>query len=126
MAKVVVNNEATRNYEREVKLNNGMLVIHRNSLGEVLNTYIVTSFRNNKDNPHWVKTTNYCSLVDLENGYLAFEEPCSRSTTELRVLRHLCKCGYPTAHEYTYNDSKIAGSYIDEYVDYEIHLKTEK
>lgn len=122
MAKVVVNNEPTRNYEREVRLNNGMLIIHRNSLGEVLNTYLVTSFRNNKDNPHWVKTTNYCSLVDLENGYLAFEEPCSRNTTELRVLRHLCKC----LGDHRYDDSKIAGSYITEYTDYEIHLKTEK
>lgn len=103
-----------------------MLVIHRDVNDKVLHTYIVTSFRNNKDNAHWRETSKYCSLVNLETGYIAFEEPCSRNTTELRILRHLCSCcDNAGSYDYKYDETRIAGSYIREYKDYEIHLKTE-
>lgn len=75
--------------EAPVKLNNGSLVLHYNKLGDVMGAYIVTSFRNNGrcGDP----TISYCSLVDLDNGYIKFEERCSRSTTVKRVLSHLNK-----------------------------------
>ena len=82
----------SRNYDAPVRLNNGDLVIHYNKLGNVLGVYMVTSFRctgTTKEN-----TANHCSFVDMDNGYLKFEERCSRSTTMARVLSHLNRGDY--------------------------------
>lgn len=66
-----------KKYERDgeipVKLNNGSLVVKGDYKGQ---------------------TTTYCSLVNLDTGYLAFEERASRSTTVQRVLSHLNKGDY--------------------------------
>ena len=74
--------------EVPVKLNNGGLVLHYNKLGDVLGAYIVTSFRDHSGKYGGDQTSTYCSLVNLDTGYLAFEERCSRKTTVQRVLSH--------------------------------------
>lgn len=76
--------------EKSLHLQNGCLVVHYNKMGDVLGAFIVTSFRDQKKALVYKESTaNYCSLVNLETGYLAFEEHCSRHTTVARVLSHL-------------------------------------
>lgn len=118
-----------RNYSRRVRLNNGMVLIHRDVYNRVLGVYMVTSFRNDKDNPtKWRNTAFYCSLINLDNGTIAFEEACTRDTTELRVLRHLCRCGCYSLGQSDFNDEKISGSYIEEVPlhEYTIYLDLHK
>ena len=55
---------------------------------------MVTSFRDSKGDYRGQTTLTYCSLVNLDTGYLAFEERASRSTTVQRVLSHLNKGDY--------------------------------
>lgn len=76
------------NGDTPVKLNNGSLVLHYNKLGDVLGAYIVTSFRDSTGRYKGEQTSTYCSLVNLDTGYIAFEERCSRNTTVQRVLSH--------------------------------------
>lgn len=71
--------------ETPVKLNNGSLVIHY-SRSEVIGAYIVTSYRGLNQQGG---TSQYCSFIDLDTGYIKFEERCSRTTTVGRVLSHL-------------------------------------
>ena len=68
---------------------------------------MVVSFRDNKNKYNGSSTTSYCTLVNLDNGQIAFEERCSRATTERRVLRHLTRAAYsypynPDSHEQDY------------------------
>lgn len=56
-------------------------------------------------------------MVNLDNGQLAFEERCSRATTERRVLRHLTRAGFsypydPNSHE---QDSKFYNMRVQVY-----------
>lgn len=60
----------------------------------MIDVYLVVSFRDNKNKYGHDSTTNYCTLVNLDNGQIAFEERCSRATTERRVLRHLTRTGF--------------------------------
>ena len=62
----------------------------------VVGIYMVVSFRDNKNKYNGSNTTSYCSLVNLDNGSLAFEERCSRSTTVRRVLNHILRLGFST------------------------------
>lgn len=95
MKNVTINGKKyERDGETPVKLNNGSLVVHYNKMGDVLGAYIVTSFRDSKGNYSGQQTTTYCSLINLDNGYIAFEERASRSTTVKRVLSHLNKGDY--------------------------------
>ena len=99
-------------------LNNGSLVLHYNRQGNVVGAYIVTSYREINNNGH--QTRPYCSLVNLDTGYLAFEERCSRNTTMVRILSHLS----PGAYE---GKKAVAeGQYIEVYTlgDYTIDIKT--
>ena len=76
-----------------IKLTNGSLVLHYNKDEEIFGAYLVTSFRDQKGTlRNCEHTSNYCSLVNLDNGYLKFEERCSRNTTVGRVLAHLTRC----------------------------------
>lgn len=93
-----------------LKLNNGCLVLHFNKLGDVMGAYIVTSFRDQKNSlPNKESTANYCSLVDLDTGYLAFEERCSRNTTVARVLSHL------NQHDFEARQALKDGQYVEVY-----------
>lgn len=56
-------------------------------------------------------------MVNLDNGQLAFEERCSRATTERRVLRYLTRAGFsypydPNSHE---QDSKFYNMRVQVY-----------
>lgn len=88
--------------DRKVNLQNGSIVIHKKN-NIVIGVYLVISFRDGKNKYTGQSTGTYCSLVNLDNGQIAFEERCSRATSERRVLRHLTRAGY----SYPYNpDSK--------------------
>lgn len=79
--------KSTKN--QTVKLTNGTLVLHLSTTGAVLHNCLAIPFRNNKGNGQWTNTSNFCSLLDLETGKILFEEPCSRNTDFLRIIRHL-------------------------------------
>ena len=65
-------------------------------------------------------------MINLDTGQFAFEERCSRNTTERRVLRHLTRSGY----DYPYNpdshaqDSKFSDMEIQviDIGDYQMNL----
>ena len=69
--------------EAPIRLNNGSLVLHYNKNADVLGAYIVTSYRDQsgycKHNGR--ETSQFCSLVDLDTGYLKFEERCNKCGT---------------------------------------------
>lgn len=79
-----------------LKLNNGSLVLHYNRLGDVLGAYMVTSYRDDRGvcEHRGESTTGYCSLIDLDTGYIKFSERCSRTTTLARLLSHLNPSDY--------------------------------
>ena len=101
-------------------LNNGNLVLHYNRQGSVVGAYIVTSYREVKNNGN--QTRPYCSLVNLDNGYLAFEERCSRNTTMVRILSHLSPCAYGG------KNAVAEGQYIEVYAggEYTIDISTKR
>lgn len=112
--------------DRKINLSNGAIVIQREK-EQVIGVYLVTSFRDNKNKYGNDSTTSYCSLVNLDNGQLAFEERCSRATTERRVLRHLTRAGYsypynPNSHD---QDYKFQNMRVQVYCngDYKINLE---
>ncbi len=89
--------------DRNIKLTNGAIIIQKEN-NNVIGVYLVTSFRDNKNKYGNDNTSNYCSLINLDSGFLAFEERCSRSTTERRVLRHITRAGFtypydPNSHD---------------------------
>lgn len=84
--------------DRKIMLNNGSLILHKKN-DKVIGIYLVTSYRGNKNKYPSESTNKYCSLIDLETGKIAFEERCSRATTERRVLKHLTHVGYTSYYE---------------------------
>lgn len=93
-------NEATR-LEKAVHLYNGNLVLVKRDT-KVERVLMVTSFRDGKNQYNGAKTGDYCSLIDLDTGYIAFDERCSRDTTVRRILNHLLDLG---TRDYEYNQS---------------------
>ena len=113
MQNVTINNQKCGiDHEAKISLTNGSLVIHRNRLGDVLGAYLVTSFRYNRGvttDKSKEAIQSYCSLIDLDNGKIAFEERCSRATTIKRVLSHLNRADY-------YGEQAVKnGQYIEVY-----------
>lgn len=84
--------------DRKVNLGNGSIVIQKEK-DQVIGVYLVVSFRDNKNKYVGSSTGSYCTLVNLDNGQIAFEERCSRATTERRVLRHLTRAGYSVPYD---------------------------
>lgn len=84
--------------DRKVNLGNGSIVIQKEK-DQVIGVYLVVSFRDNKNKYSGSSTSSYCTLVNLDNGQIAFEERCSRATTERRVLRHLTRAGYSVPYD---------------------------
>lgn len=84
--------------DRKVNLGNGSIVIQKEK-DQVIGVYLVVSFRDNKNKYGHDSTTSYCTLVNLDNGQIAFEERCSRATTERRVLRHLTRAGFSMPYD---------------------------
>jgi hypothetical protein len=81
-------------HERKIDLRNGTLLVHFSAKGGVLGAYLVTSFRDNKNKYSGDMTNSYCSFVNIDDGTIAFEERCSRNTTEHRILSHLNPADY--------------------------------
>ena len=124
MQNVTINNQKCGiDHEAKISLTNGSLVIHRNRLGDVLGAYLVTSFRYNRGvttDKSKEATQSYCSLIDLDNGKIAFEERCSRATTTIkRVLSHFNHSNY-------YGEQD--GQYVEVYApgEYSIDITTKK
>lgn len=112
--------------DRKINLSNGAIVIQKEK-DQVIGVYLVISFRDNKNKYGNDSTITYCSLVNLDDGKLAFEERCSRATTERRVLRHLTRAGYsypynPDSHE---QDSKFSNMRVQVYTNgnYKVNLE---
>ena len=104
------------NLDRKLNLHNGSLVIVKRK-ENITGIFMVVSFRDNKNKYNGSNTTSYCSLVNLDNGSLAFEERCSRSTTVRRVLNHVLRLGFsmpynPNSKE---NDNQMKDYDIDYY-----------
>ncbi len=92
MATVRVHGLNNYGEDRKLSLNNGDIIIALAQRASI-DHYMVSSYRGEvKREPYSVRPKNarsYCCLINLETGYPAFEEPCSRSTTVKRVLSHL-------------------------------------
>ena len=104
------------NLDRKLNLHNGSLIIVKQR-DTITGIYMVVSFRDNKNKYNGSNATSYCSLVNLDNGSLAFEERCSRSTTVRRVLNHVLRLGFsmpynPNSKE---NDNQMKDYDIDYY-----------
>lgn len=113
MENIIVRNiNVDRDYERPMQLSIGMLILHCDSeTNTIRNVYQVTPYRCKKDQRSGL--SEYCSLINLDTGKIEFDEPCSKNTTEARVLSHICKCGkYCTPQSWS---EKVNGSYLREY-----------
>lgn len=115
--------------DRKINLSNGAIIVQKDR-GHVIGIYLVVSFRDNKNKYKDDSTVSYCSLINLDNGQFAFEERCSRATTERRVLRHLTRSGYsypynPDSHE---QDNKFINMRIQVYQNgnYKINIELEE
>lgn len=102
--------------DRNIKLTNGSIVIQKEN-DKVVGVYLVVSFRDNKNKYGNDSTNSYCTLINLDNGQFAFEERCSRATTERRVLRHLTRAGftYPYDPNSREQDSKFYNMRVQVY-----------
>ena len=112
--------------DRNIKLTNGAIVIQKEN-DKVIGVYFVVSFRDHKNKYGSDSTSNYCTLINLDNGQIAFEERCSRATTERRVLRHLTRAGftYPYNPNSREQDSKFYNMRVHVYNNgnYKINLE---
>lgn len=97
--------------ERDITLNNGALVLKKYE-NEIVEVFMVVSFRDNKNRYPGDDTGKYCTLVNLDNGLFPFEERCSRKTTVRRVLSHLLRLGDYGCNRYS----------IDVYDNYDIEV----
>lgn len=93
--------------DRNIDLRDGSLVVYKKS-NRIIEVYFVVPFRDNKNRYNGDQTSTYCTLVNLDAGKIAFEERCSRKTTERRMLRHLTKAGY----SYPYNPDSTEKDYL--------------
>lgn len=84
-----------------IELHNGSLVILYDDSKNPIGVYQVTSYRGEIEG--YKKTrAQYCTLIHLESGYPAFDEPSSRITTIDRLLNHI----YQGIHSYTGRPAK--------------------
>lgn len=112
--------------DRKINLSNGAIIVQKEN-NRVIGVYLVISFRDDKNKYKNDSTKGYCSLANLDTGQLAFEERCSRVTSERRVLRHLTRAGYsypynPDSHE---QDSRFSNMRVQVYQNgnYKINLE---
>ena len=116
MNNVYIKGQSNLNLDQKLYLHNGSLVVLKNN-GVIFGVYMVTAFRDNKNRYGGANTQSYCSLINLDNGTLAFEERCSRNTTVRRVLNHLLRLGYsmPYNPNSTENDSQMSNYDVNLY-----------
>lgn len=93
MKNITINGrKKTAQLEKKLSLSNGALVLLKRD-GEIDKVFMVVSFRDNKNRYNGDKTETYCTLLNLDTGYYAFEERCSRTTTVRRTLNHILRLG---------------------------------
>lgn len=111
LGRVTLNKQEKKNVngDKSIDLRNGNLVIHYDRNKNALGVYLVTSFRDSTGKYQGQSTQKFCSLINLETGYLQFEERCSRTTTVGRVLSHL------TPGDYKGEEAVKNGNYIEVY-----------
>lgn len=122
MNNVILNGAGSNSLNRGIKLQNGSIIIEykktsNNTSAEAIGVFYVTSFRDNKNRYPDCRTADYCAITNLDNGQIAFEERCSRKTTERRLLRHLNRIGYsyPYDPDSTEADSQLKGYFVKIY-----------
>jgi hypothetical protein len=94
MENVTIKGKPVVDSNHVMRLNNGDLLLWCDSSGNVKATYLVVSFRKQGHDSYCFSTAHHCSLLDLDDGTLAFDEKCSRSTTINRILCHLNRGSY--------------------------------
>jgi hypothetical protein len=77
-----------------LRLNNGDLLLWYNAYGELKGAFMVVSFRKQGHDQSCFNTNQHCSLLNFDDGTLAFDERCSRNTTVNRILCHLNRGSY--------------------------------
>ena len=91
MRNIRINKDETYNHlNKKIKLNNGSLVFLK-EYGKIIKVFLVTSFRDGTGKYLGLSTSEYCSLLDLDNGQIIFKERCSRDTTIKRILSHILR-----------------------------------
>lgn len=112
--------------DRKVDLRDGSLIIQKKN-ETVISVHMVIPFRDNKNKYSGDQTSNYCTLVNIDTGKIAFEERCSRKTTERRILRHLTRAGfsYPYDPDSTDQDYKFSDMSVQVYKNgnYKVNLE---
>lgn len=81
-----------KEYNSSISLNNGDIISVRMTDDDSIKFFMVTSYRDplgSKRYESGMQYSNYCSLINLETGYIQFDERCSRYTTVERVCNHL-------------------------------------
>lgn len=122
-------NHNCSNLDRKINLKDGAIVVQKEN-ENVIAVYLVIPFRDGKHKYGGDSSSGYCSLVNLDNGKISFEERCCRATTERRVLRHLTRAGFtypydPNSHE---QDGKFCNMRVQVYNNgnYRINLELGK
>ena len=116
MKNITINGQKkTAQLEKELSLKNGSLVLLKHT-EKIVSVYMVASFRDNKNRYKGADTAPYCTLVNLDTGGYAFEEPCSRKTTVRRVLNHILRLG---GSDYAYN----ANIPVEKYGEFDVEDK---
>lgn len=106
--------------DRKINLQDGSIIVQKKE-SKITGVYLVVPFRDNKNKYENQSTTSYCSLINLDTGQYAFEERCSRATSERRVLHHIEKIEHET-------DEKIQNMRIQVYSNgnYKISIELRK
>lgn len=118
MNHITIKNDIQVGASTPISLKNGNIVLHFNRFGKIINCYMVTSFRD--VDGHYKGEFNccsYCSLLNLDTGYIEFKERCSRDTTVQRVLSHLNQLDYGG------KNAAQEGQYVRAYTSEEYHIE---
>ena len=104
----VIKNEMIPDLDKSARLFDGSLVLIKYK-GFVTGALIVVPFRDHKNRYRGDDISRYCSLINLDDGKILFEQRCSRYTTVRRILNHVLKLG---KNNYEYNQSIPAATYV--------------
>lgn len=118
MNHITIKNDIQVGASTPISLKNGNIVLHFNRFGKIINCYMVTSFRD--VDGHYKGEFNccsYCSLLNLDTGYIEFKKRCSRDTTVQRVLSHLNQLDYGG------KNAAQEGQYVRVYTSEEYHIE---
>ena len=120
MRNITIKNDTEVSASTPISLKNGNIVLHFNRFGKIVNCYMVTSFRD-VDGYYKgeAKCYSYCSLLNLDTGWIAFKERCSRNTTVQRVLSHL------NPLDYGGKGAVQEGQYVKVYTNEQYHIELE-